>query len=96
MMENISIDRKSTLKLSLLIATQLNALIDKFNEMDYVRSDKPFGDYTGCQKNVPFHGRFFLQPYIPRCIFSEHNFEKRYKILKLYDLFTFSSLPLLL
>jgi len=35
--------------------------------------------YSGCQKNVPFIERFFLQPLIPAFRISELIFEKRYK-----------------
>jgi len=35
--------------------------------------------YSGCQKNVPFFERFFLQPLIPAFRISELIFEKRYK-----------------
>ena len=38
--------------------------------------------YSGCQKNVPFIERFFLQPLIPAFRISELIFEKRYNIFQ--------------
>jgi hypothetical protein len=35
--------------------------------------------YSGCQKDIPFVERIFLQPLIPPFRISELIFEKRYK-----------------
>ena len=44
--------------------------------------------YSGCQKNVPFFGRFFLQPLMPHSLFRNINMEKGiYSDNKLYQVF---------
>ena len=40
---------------------------------------KPYLVYSGCQKDVPFVERIFLQPLIPPFRISALIFEKRYK-----------------